>query len=145
MHLRRETSLLAGLLLGVTPFLLGQEPNSQNIPTEDAVAVRQLIAWSRLQRPQPVPQPLPQPDAHPDPQPAQPRSPHTRQETPTQVFVGMIVRDAGRYTLNVSGNVTFQLDDQNRAEQYQDKDVKIVGTIDTGGKTIHVRSIEGLG
>lgn len=118
MHLRRETSLFAGLLLGVTPFLLGQEPNSQPIPTEDALAGRQLVAWSRLQRPQPVPQPLPPPDAHPDPQPAQPRNPHARQEAPTQAFVGKIERDVDRYILSVSGNVTYQLDDQSRAEQY---------------------------
>jgi len=142
MLLRREASLVASLLVGLTPFLAGQEPHIETIPSAGVPASRQLIAWSQMQKPQPVPQPLPPPDAHPDPQPAQPPNPHTRQQTPTQTFTGKIVRDGGKYVLRVSGNMTYQLDEQGNAEEYQNKDVKILGTLDPGGSIIHVARIE---
>jgi hypothetical protein len=142
MLLRRETSLFTALLLGLTPFVVGQEPHIEAIPSADAAASRQLIAWSLLQKPQPVPQPLPPPDSRPDPQPAQPSNPHARQQTPSQTFTGKIVRDGEKYVLRVSGNTTYQLDEQGTAEQYQDKEVKVVGTIEAGSNTIHVVRIE---
>jgi len=142
MLLRREASLFSGVLLGLTPFLVGQEPHIEAIPSADAPASRQLIAWSRLQKPQPVPQPLPPPDSRPDPQPAQPPNPHARQQTPSQTFTGKIVRDGEKYVLKVSSNTTYQLDEQSSAEQYQDKEVKIVGTVEPGSNTIHVVRIE---
>ena len=140
MLLRREASLFSGVLLGLTPFLVGQEPHIEAIPSAEAPASRQLIAWSRLQKPQPVPQPLPPPDSRPDPQPAQPPNPHARQQTRT--FTGKIVRDGEKYVLKVSSNTTYQLDEQSSAEQYQDKEVKIVGTVEPGSNTIHVVRIE---
>lgn len=142
MFLRRETSLFVGLLLGLTPFLLGQEPRIEAIPSADAPASRQLIAWSVLQKPQPVPQPLPPPDSRPDPQPAQPSNLHARQQAPTQTFTGKIVRDGEKYVLKVSGNSTYQLDEQGTAERYQDKEVKVVGSVEAGSNTIHVVRIE---
>jgi len=128
--------------LGLTPFLVGQEPHIEAIPSADAPASRQLIAWSRLQKPQPVPQPLPPPDSRPDPQPAQPPSPHARQQTRSQTFTGKIVRNGEKYVLKVSSNTTYQLDEQSSAEHYQDKEVKIVGTVEPGSNTIHVVRIE---
>lgn len=142
MFLGRETSLFAGLLLGLSPFLMGQESHTEAIPSADAPASRQLIAWSLLQRPQPVPQPLPPPDSRPDPQPAQPSNPHARQQAPTQSFTGKIVRDGEKYVLKISGNTTYQLDEQGTAEQYRDKEVKVVGTVEAGSDTIHVVRIE---
>ncbi|HUD67353.1 MAG TPA: DUF5818 domain-containing protein [Candidatus Sulfotelmatobacter sp.] len=142
MLLRREASLFSGVLLGLTPFLVGQEPHIEAIPSADAPASRQLIAWSRLQKPQPVPQPLPPPDSRPDPQPAQPPSPHARQQTRSQTFTGKIVRNGEKYVLKVSSNTTYQLDEQSSAEHYQDKEVKIVGTVEPGSNTIHVVRIE---
>jgi hypothetical protein len=44
--------------------------------------------------------------------------------------------------LKAADNSTYQLDDQNRVKQYQDKKVKIVGTLDADNDTLHVESIE---
>lgn len=144
MH--RGTCLFAGLLLGLTPILLGQDPKVRPVPapSRDVIATQQLIAWSRMQNPQPVPQPLPPPDNHPDPQPAPPANPHAEQQSPTQTFTGKIVRDGEKYILRVSTNTTCQLDldQQNNAKQYENRDVKIVGTLDTGRYTIRVVKIE---
>lgn len=52
------------------------------------------------------------------------------------------MRDGEKYVLKVSGNTTYQLDEQSSAEQYQDKEVKIVGTVEPGSNTIHVVRIE---
>jgi hypothetical protein len=142
MFLRREATLFAGLLLALTPSLLGQESHIEAIPSAEDPEARQLIAWSRLQKPQQVPQPLPPPDSRPDPQPAQPPNPHARQQTPSQTFTGKIVRDGEKYVLKVSSNTTYQLDEQSSAAQYQDKEVKVVGTVEAGSKTIHVIRIE---
>ena len=139
--MNRKTRLFAGMLLGLTPFLLGQE--AQNKPTqwsdEDAVAPQQLVAWSWLQKPRPVPQPLPPPG--PDPQIPQPAPPPTRQQTPTQTFPGKILKYGEKYVLKASG-ASYQVDDQNNVKQYEDKNVRIVGTLDAGSNPIHIVKIE---
>jgi hypothetical protein len=141
----KRTSLFVGLLLLLTPCLLGQDVQRQPNPQvpEDALAPRQLIAWTRLQQPKPVPEPLPPPDKgvpQPDPQTTPP--PHQNQEkTPTQTFTGKIVKDAGKYVLKAGGTI-YQLDEQSSAMQYEDKDVRVVGALDTGTNTIRVVKIE---
>lgn len=144
MH--RETMLFAGLLFLLTPFLLAQEPQSQAISRlpEDAPTGRQLVAWSQLQKPKPVPQPLPPSDSHPDPQLGQPPDPHGGRQSPNQTFTGKIVRDGEKYVLKDPSNTTYQLDDQTGTEKYQNQDVTLVGTLDTGSTTIHIVRIEPL-
>ena len=97
-----------------------------------------------MQKPQPVPQPLPPPDNRPDPQPAPPAKPHAEQQVPTQTFTGKIVRNGEKYVLRVSTNTAYQLDldQQSDAKQYENRDIKIVGTLDDGSSTIRVVKIE---
>jgi hypothetical protein len=64
-----RTRLLALAALALSPVALAQRPSPQT--PEDAYTSRELIAWSQLQKPQPMPQPLPPRDA-PVPQPEQP-------------------------------------------------------------------------
>lgn len=136
----------AGALLTVTPFAFAQEPQLTPQFPEDALASQQLIAWSRLQKPQPAPQPLPPRDTplpQPDPssQQAKPSNPQGP-EAPTQSFTGKIVKDSGKYVLKVASNSTYQLEGQGDVQQYENQDVKIVGTLDTGSNTIRVVKIE---
>ena len=73
--MKRETSLLATLffVLGTVPLLCTQDLQSQPSPAPPSdILGPQLIAWSQLQKPEPVPQPLPPPDRpiqQPDQQP----------------------------------------------------------------------------
>ncbi len=57
-------------------------------------------------------------------------------------FMGTIVKDGTRYVLKVSSNKTYQLDDQDRAKQYEGKQVRIVGTLNADGESLHITSIE---
>jgi hypothetical protein len=44
--------------------------------------------------------------------------------------------------LKVSSNQNYQLDDQDRAKQYEGNQIKIVGTLSTDGRSLHIISIE---
>jgi hypothetical protein len=145
--MNRTTNCFAGFFLVIAPLAFGQEPQlTQQFP-EDALATRQLVAWSRLQKPQPTPQPLPPRDTplpQPDPQDQQakpPADPHN-QQTPTQSFTGKIMKDGGRYVLKVSSNSTYQLETQGDVKQYENQDVKVIGNLDSTSNTIRVVKIE---
>ena len=47
-----------------------------------------------------------------------------------------------KYVLKAGDNTTYPLDDQSRAAQYQDKQVKVVGRLDADSNTLHIVSIE---
>ena len=149
--MNRRTSMFTGILLVLAPFVFGQEPQNQTSPgfSQDLLASRQLIAWSWMQKPQPAPQPLPPPDKgipQPDPPASQPAKPPAQQQTPSQAqnqtFTGKIVKDGDKYVLRAAGNTTYQLADQSTVRQYEDKDVKIVGTLDAASNTIRIVKIE---
>jgi Protein of unknown function (DUF5818) len=146
--MNRTTNLFAGLLLAITPLAFGQEPQPTPQFPEDALATQQLIAWSRLQKPQPAPQPLPPRDTpipQPDQQGKQPADPQTPpQQTPiTQSFTGKIVKDDGtKYVLKVASNTTYELQEQGDVKQYENQTVKVIGNLDTGSNTIRVVKIE---
>jgi hypothetical protein len=145
--MNRTTNCFAGFLLAIAPLAFGQEPQlTQQFP-EDVMATRQLVAWSRLQKPQPAPQPLPPRDTplpQPDPQDQQAKQPADpqNQQTPTQSFTGKIVKDGGRYVLKVSSSSTYQLDSRGDVKQYENQDVKVIGNLDSTSNTIRVVKIE---
>jgi hypothetical protein len=124
--------------------MFGQGPQPQPRPAlPPDILGPQLIAWSQLQKPLPVPQPLPPPD-RPTQQPdQQSANPPAKQEQPAaSTFVGTIIRNGARYILKVSSNSAYQLDDQDKAKQYEGKQVKISGTLDADGNRLHITSIE---
>jgi hypothetical protein len=144
--MKRETCVVTVLafVLGTVPLLCAQGPRSQTSPSD--ILGPQLIAWSQLQKPEPMPQPLPPPD-RPLPQPApqpglQPTNPQTSQRPTVQTFAGTIIEDGGKYILKVSSNSVYELDDQERTKPYVGKQVKIEGTLDANGNKLHITSIE---
>jgi hypothetical protein len=144
----RRTNLFAAFLLATTPLAFGQEPQSPPQFPEDALAPRQLIAWSRLQEPQPAPQPLPPRDNRiPQPdqqgqqgkQPADPQTP--QDQTPvTQSFTGKIIKDGNRYVLKAASNITYDL--LGDTKQYENQSVRVTGNLDKNTNTIRVVKIE---
>jgi hypothetical protein len=145
--MNRTTNLFMGVLLAMTPLAFGQgEPQTPQVP-EDAFTTRQLVAWSRMQKPQPAPQPLPPRDTpvpQPDQQDQQGKQPETpSQQTPTtQSFTGKIVKDGDKYVLKVASNTTYELQEQGDVKQYENQTVKVIGKLDTGSNTIRVVKIE---
>jgi hypothetical protein len=133
--MNRMTKLLAGicLLFGVAAF--GQDVQSTHPFPEDAFSTQELVAWSHLQTPQPAPKPLPVPDTQ------VPRPDQQRASSEAQLFVGKIVRDSGKFVLQVA-NSTYGLEGEvdSRAENQV---VRILGNRDASGK-IHVLKIETL-
>jgi len=147
MH--RTTNLLAGVVLVLASFAMAQDPQPAHPQTpEDAMQPRQLVAWSILQKPQPAPQPLPPPDT-PIPQPGDdqqakpPADPQSEHSPAAQSFAGKIVKDSGKYVLKVASNTMYQLEGEaGDLTQYENQNVKVVGTLDKGTNTIHVLKIE---
>lgn len=141
--MNRTACLVIALLVGglTMPLVFGQQPQpSPRLP--DDVAAQQLIAWSWMQKPQPAPQPMPPKEA-PVPQADDSRqTPDPQSQTqPTQTFTGKIVREGTRYVLKVASNNAYQLDDQD-LKQYENQDVRVVGTVDKDRNMIIVVKIE---
>jgi hypothetical protein len=125
---RRLLSIL--LVIGSASFLFAQDAHKPSpVPPSDILGP-QLIAWSQLQHPQPVGQGE-QSQTRPDPSPA------------TQTLTGIIVKDSGHFFLKISGGSTaYELDDRDRASQYEGKQVKVAGVLDPKGNSFHIINIE---
>lgn len=125
------------------------QQSSQNQETpEDAFTTRQLVAWSSLQKPQPAPQPLPPRDT-PIPQPDQkaeqpPKSPGggATEPAPADSFTGTIVKEGAEYVLKAARNSTYHLDEQGDLQRFENKNVRVTGSLDASTNTIHVVKVE---
>jgi len=141
----RKASVFGGLIFAVsTPFVLAQgQQSSPTFPEDLLASSTDLVVWSSAQKPKPVPEPLPPPDKGvPQPDPQQPPAPQAPEQNQVQTFTGKIVKAGDSFVLKVSSDKTYQLDSQNGLGTYEDKDVKVVGTLDSGNNTIHVSKIE---
>jgi Protein of unknown function (DUF5818) len=57
-----------------------------------------------------------------------------------QVFTGVIVKSGDKYVLQDStSNTTYDVDAQEQVKQFEGKKVRFHGTLDPGGKMIHVQ------
>ena len=142
----------ATTLLGLTLFLLvsswvfSQDASPQPCPDVKADTLGcEPVAWSQLQEPVPLPEPgtapAPSPDQQ-DQQSAQSASSKVQPDTPKQSIKGIILRQGEKFVLKAGDNTTYQLDDQNKAGQYQDKQVNVVGVLDADSNTLHIETIE---
>jgi hypothetical protein len=142
---------------GFVRFTLAQQSAQfPNLPAN--IVGPQLVAWSELQKPQPMPQPLPPPERadqskpnqsqadqsqadHPQDQPVQPPA---HDQPSAQAFVGTIVKDGSRFVLKVSTSVVYQIDDQEKARIYEGKQVRVSGNLDAKSNLLHITSIEAV-
>jgi uncharacterized protein DUF5818 len=149
--MNRMTNLFAGFLLTITPLAFGQEPQTAPQFPEDAITTRQLIAWSRLQEPQPTPQPrpsrdnrIPQPDQQAQQGNQPPDPPTPQEEAPitlvTQAFSGKIVHDGNQYVLRMADNISYELEGSVR--QYENQNVRVTGNLYENTNLIRVVKIE---
>ena len=61
----------------------------------------------------------------------------------TQTFTGKIAKAGGRYVLkDMTNKMTYLLDDQDKAKQFEGKSVKVTGMLDTATNTIRIAAIE---
>jgi Protein of unknown function (DUF5818) len=140
--MKRETNSVAALVFFfvTAPLMVSQDLQGKPgpmLPSE--ILGPQLIAWSQVQKPQPVTEPLPSSDRAAQSEEAQEPP---QQQPAAQTLTGTIIKDGSRYVLKVSSSSAYQLDDQDRAKQYEGKQVKVDGTLGANGNSLHVISIE---
>ncbi len=64
------------------------------------------------------------------------QSPGAQQQQDVKTFTGKITQSKGKFVLQDTTNkVSYQLDDQDKAKQYDGQNVKVKGTLDTGCAT----------
>ncbi len=81
--------------------------------------------------PQPAPPPSQQQQTAPDSQ-----GPSQAQ---TQTFAGTIAKAGDKYVLQDTSGTTYDIDRQDLVKSHEGKKVRINGTLDPDGKTIHVK------
>jgi hypothetical protein len=161
--MKRSIALIPFVLLAGLAFAQQDSPAPDPAPgRNEQVVGPQLIAWSEMQKPQPVPQqprPLPQqprplpppdtqgdqssqaPESKPDQQAEQQPEPETQQSA-SQSVSGTVSKVGGKYVLQTSDNLSYQLDDQEKAKAYDGKHVKVTGTLDRATGILHIKTIE---
>ena len=73
----------------------------------------------------------------------QPQSPDNMQAQDAKPFSGTIVKEKGKLVLKDSATgMSYKLDDQDKAKQYEGKQVKVTGKLDPSSNVITVQNIE---
>ena len=73
---------------------------------------------------------------------SQPASPQDSATPATQAssFHGTVVNAGGKYVLKTD-TMTYQIDDQDKAKAFENKQVMVSGTLDQSTSTLHVTDI----
>jgi hypothetical protein len=137
---------LALAVVTLASAALAQSAQKQEYPK--ALAGTELVAWTQDQKAEPMPstQTTPPPQQQPDQQ--APSAPVNGQQddahkTPAaQAFSGTIMKSGDTYVLKTADNMTYQLDDQSRAKQFEGKQVQVTGSLDSTNNTIKVQDIK---
>ena len=78
-------------------------------------------------------------------QPTAAQQPNDMQAEDVKPFNGTIVKEKGKLVLkDTAANVSYQLDDQDKAKQFVGKQVKVTGKLDSNTNLIHVENIEAV-
>lgn len=141
----KGTTLWAGVLVLFSSIGLGQQANQQPDPAVPDNAVgRQLILWSEVQRPQPIPQVSSR--VNPEPLAIQQyEQPTASEQASVRAFTGTVIKNVDKYVLELAdSSAVFQIDDQEKARQFEGKQVRVAGSLALETKMLYVASIEML-
>ena len=72
-------------------------------------------------------------------QPAPPHTQNQAQPGQVQTFAGTIMKSGDKYVLQDTNGTTYDVDRQDLVKPHDGKKVRINGTLDPDGKTIHVK------
>ena len=85
----------------------------------------------------------PQQKTSPSQQAAASQEQNDTQTEEAKAFNGTIMKEKGKLVLkDTAANVSYQLDDQDKAKQFEGKQVKVTGKLDLDANLIHVENIE---
>jgi lipoprotein-anchoring transpeptidase ErfK/SrfK len=151
MKLLKTSVVALALLVGLSPAGFAQQ-SQPNQPDYSVVAAEMssAIVWSETQTAQPVSadKATPTPDQQqqapdsPSATPTQTSGAQAQSDSATQTFTGTIVRIGDKYVLKTTDNMTYQLDDSDKAKEFEGKQVKVTGGLDTKAKLIHIQNVE---
>jgi uncharacterized protein DUF5818 len=131
----RRTLFLA--MMGLTALLALMAATQSGAKQGEQKAAKtspQLVAWTQNQKVQPIPA---------TGTTLAPVAQDEMQKTPAaQAFLGTIMKQGDTYVLQTTDNVTYQLDDQERAKGYEGKQVQVTGSLDKSSNTIKVSDIK---
>ncbi|MGA2354570.1 MAG: DUF5818 domain-containing protein [Terriglobales bacterium] len=65
-----------------------------------------------------------------------------KEEDPAPTFRGRIVKSGSKFVLAATDDTTYQLDDQRKAHNFLNQDVKVTGVLDATTGTIRVDAID---
>jgi len=148
---------LALAAIALAPLALAQSAQKQQ---PKALTGTELVAWTQDQKAEPMPstQTTPPPAQKPEQQapstPATAQQPapaqqddahktHDAHKTPAaQAFTGTVMKSGDTYVLKTADNMTYQLDDQTRAKDFEGKQVQVTGSLDSSNNTIKVQDIK---
>jgi len=155
--MRKETSLFATLALAatLTPFTFAQQPDQAPSSSPSATQPQEQTPSSSPTSDPSMQQPQSQPTSDPSMQ-QQPSSPSPDSASPSTAspststgpdssqtvssYTGQVVKAGGKYVLKANG-MNYQLDDQDKAKQFNGQTVKVNGDLDKSTSTIHVTDI----
>lgn len=84
----------------------------------------------------------PQHPARDSQQPSAAQQPNDMQTQDVKPFSGTIVKEKGKFVLkDPATKMSYQLDDQDKAKQYEGQKVKVVATMDPSTNTLHIVNI----
>lgn len=118
------------LALSIAP-LYAQQNNSQS--SSDPSAQSQQQQQPDAQSPNNPPSQTQPPDQ------TQPSGNAQAPADDSQTFSGTIAKSGEKYVLQDASGKTYDVDHQEALKQYEGKKVRIKGTLDADGKTIHIK------
>lgn len=144
--MKRGIFLVTLALVTLTVMALAQSAQKQEYPK--ALAGAELVAWTQDQKAEPMPSTQTTPPAQQQPDKQTPSAPVNEQQDDThktpaaQAFSGTIMKSGDNYVLKTADNMTYQLDDQSRAKEFEGKQVQVTGSLDSTNNTIKVQDIK---
>ena len=144
--MKNSISLAALTLAALTiaPMALAQSPQKQQRPKSQPGT--ELVAWTQDQKTEPMPSQTTQPPQE-KPNTQTPSTPtgqadDTHKQAAAQAFTGTILKSGDSFVLKTADNMTYQLDDQARAKNFEGKQVQVTGSLDSSNSTIKVQDIK---
>jgi uncharacterized protein YdeI (BOF family) len=112
----------------------------QSFGLASALALSFLTAQVFAQQSDQQQQPSQQQPGQQNPGQQAPDTQGASQKSDVQVFTGVITKVGDKYMLQDSANSSsYDIDQQDLAKKYEGQKVRIKGTLDPDGKTIHVK------
>ena len=128
--LTRSLLMLGTLALAMSAAPLFAQQQDSNSPSSNSPSAQPSQSQGQAQPGQAQPG---QPPASPSP------SDQASPSDNSQTFSGTVAKSGDKYVLQDASGKTYDVDRQEELKKYEGKQVRIKGTLDPDGKTIHVK------